>query len=460
MYRQRKNNIKLEFPCDLNKGITLIALIISIIVMLILLAVTLSISKEQGLITRVKEATTKNQIEMEKEELMLVVLGTLSKDGKVQYDKLDSKLPEEWRKENKEDGVYISPKGNKYKVDIDGKITYQGKNESEETDKLTELEKYILGKNGEGRILYDEEKNGILDNETLTFKQDPENINSTTYENVKFAGAEDLKKNETKGEVFIRYINDVYKVTTRVYNEKRKTVKGSLIKVKTINPNEGKYVKYKGKDWIVLYDNSDKVELISAKAVGKNYLGHKDEEVAGNSDFEKGKMSYNNMVNKLIKICMQETEITTKIRNVGGPETDTTTSTITLERLKELNINLNAGKENIVRELINGLKEEEKNYLEDYVQMGALGILVADNGVTYWLSSRFLDVYSGYAFFKARYIGNGGRLYSSWLCEVNFMGGSGGNGNIEAVRPVISLQAEILEGKSGEGSKKNPIIIE
>ena len=436
---------------------TLTALIVTIIVMLILVGVIINISREQGLFTKAREAAKNTQIEAEKEELLLAVMGALENDTKVQYEKLDSNLPNGWKKE---DNNYISPSGNEYKVEEDATISYQGKIEPAEPSELTELEKYILGSNGEGRILYDEEKNGILDNETLTFKQDPENSSSTIYENIKFIGTADSKTSASSGDVFIRYGRDIYKFTTQIDDKKRETVKDSLEKVKSLNQNEGKYVKYKGMNWIVLYDDPEKVELISAKAVGKTYLGHKDTQATGDSDFEKGKWSYNNMITELINVCMQETGITTGIRNVGGPRTDTTTSTITLEKLKDMNLNPNANKEETIAELIKDLKEEDKNYLEDYVQMGALGILVADNGVTYWLSSRFLDLYSGYAFFKARYIGTGGHLYSSWLCEVNFWGGCGGNGNIEAVRPIVLLQDGILEGKQGEGSKANPIIIE
>lgn len=432
---------------------TLTALIVAIVVMLILVGVIINISYEQGLFTKTKKAATQTQIEAEKEELLLAVAGALGDNANVQYVELDNNLPNGW---TKEDGSYVSPNGNKYKVDIDGTITYQ---EKIEPIKLTELEKYILGANGEGRILYDEEGNGILDSATLTFKQDPENLDSTLYENIRFAGGEDLKREKSNGEVFIRYINDVYKFTIKIYDEKRETVKGSLKKIKTLNENEGKYVKYKGNDWIVLYDNSEKVELISAKAVGKTALGHKDTEAIGDSDFEKGKMSYNNMVTRLINVCIQETGITTEIRNVGGPEMDTTTSTISLEKLKDMNFNPNAGKETEISELLKDLKQEDETYLEDYIQLGALGKLVADNGVTYWLSSRFLDLYSGYAFFKARYIGTGGKLYSSWLCEVNFWGGCGGNGNIEGVRPVISLTPGILDGRTEKGTIDDPIIL-
>ena len=66
------------------RGITLIVLIITIIIMLILVAVTISIMLgENGIVQKVKEATTRMQIEADREELQSAVLGTMENDGKI-----------------------------------------------------------------------------------------------------------------------------------------------------------------------------------------------------------------------------------------------------------------------------------------------------------------------------------------------------------------------------------------
>ena len=56
------------------KGITLIALIISIIVMLILVGVTINVALQGGLITKAKEAGEQTQVEADKETLMMAAL--------------------------------------------------------------------------------------------------------------------------------------------------------------------------------------------------------------------------------------------------------------------------------------------------------------------------------------------------------------------------------------------------
>ena len=101
-------------------GITLIALIITIIVMLILVGVTVSVALNGGLFDTSKTATTQTQLELEKEALLSSVVGAIKTDGTVDFTKLDADLPtNEWRGSN---GTYTSPKGNIFIVDENGRI--------------------------------------------------------------------------------------------------------------------------------------------------------------------------------------------------------------------------------------------------------------------------------------------------------------------------------------------------
>ncbi len=105
-----------------SNGITLIALIITIIVMLILVGVTITVALNGGLFTTAKSAATNTIIEAEKEQLLSAVVATMGDDGKVNFTKLDNNLPtSEWTGTN---GTYTSPKGNKYTVSADGTIEY------------------------------------------------------------------------------------------------------------------------------------------------------------------------------------------------------------------------------------------------------------------------------------------------------------------------------------------------
>ena len=103
------------------KGITLIALIITIIVMLILVGVTISVALNGGLFKTAQEATTNTLIEAEKEQLLSAVVAAIGDNAKVNFGKLDANLPnDEWIGGN---GEYTSPKGNDYTVTEDGIIT-------------------------------------------------------------------------------------------------------------------------------------------------------------------------------------------------------------------------------------------------------------------------------------------------------------------------------------------------
>ena len=113
------------------KGITLIALVITIIVMLILVGVTISVSLNGGLFSTAKEATDETQIAKEREELLIAALGTLNQNGEVDLSKLDSSLPEGFTGNN---GQYTSKNGNVFTVTEDGTITLEGEPSEEEPD--------------------------------------------------------------------------------------------------------------------------------------------------------------------------------------------------------------------------------------------------------------------------------------------------------------------------------------
>ena len=113
-------------------GITLIALIITIIVMLILTGVTLSITLgDNGLVNKAKEATTQTQLAMERELLLSAVVAAIGEDGKVNLSAIN--LPEGFTGSN---GTYTSKNGNTFTVSENGEITAgsEGGNEVETVD--------------------------------------------------------------------------------------------------------------------------------------------------------------------------------------------------------------------------------------------------------------------------------------------------------------------------------------
>lgn len=78
------------------KGITLIALVITIIIMLILVAVTIKVAIDGGLIEKAKEGETKTKIEAEKERLLDIAMGQYDeKTGIVNLEEVKKILNED-----------------------------------------------------------------------------------------------------------------------------------------------------------------------------------------------------------------------------------------------------------------------------------------------------------------------------------------------------------------------------
>jgi len=105
------------------KGITLIALIITIIVMLILVGVSVTVALKGGLFSSAQGATTQTQIASEKEQLLSIALGALNNEGIVDPERVDAALAGT-NFEKGEGGVYTSTKtGKTYVVSERGSIT-------------------------------------------------------------------------------------------------------------------------------------------------------------------------------------------------------------------------------------------------------------------------------------------------------------------------------------------------
>lgn len=107
------------------KGITLIALIITIIVMLILVGVTVTTTINGGLFEKARIAAKGTQKEVDKEKLsMALALAYTETAGKIDTEKLKSELGDEWTVIGT--GPYIcknTKTGSKLTVKADGEIT-------------------------------------------------------------------------------------------------------------------------------------------------------------------------------------------------------------------------------------------------------------------------------------------------------------------------------------------------
>ena len=97
------------------KGITLIALIITVIVMLILVAVTINVALNGGLFTKAKNASTQTQRQVDKEHLISLITGTLNNTGDLQIT-VSNLSKEGWTAEETENEKYLKCTSQKNEV--------------------------------------------------------------------------------------------------------------------------------------------------------------------------------------------------------------------------------------------------------------------------------------------------------------------------------------------------------
>ena len=137
-----------------NNGITLIALIITVIVMLILVGVTINVALNGELFTNARQATNDYQYQEDYEMLQVAVVASLDENLQIpNAETLQNNLPSGWSVTGENAGPFTatSPNGNVFTVDKDGTITGQNggtqtPGEDDEPDTPTEddlFRKYI-----------------------------------------------------------------------------------------------------------------------------------------------------------------------------------------------------------------------------------------------------------------------------------------------------------------------------
>ena len=133
-----------------NSGITLIALVITIIVLLILAGVTIAtLTGDNGILTKVTEAKNKNEEAEEKEKVELSAVGALAKDngGEIKEQYLDEELASHFGERGTDynlegSGSYtvtILESGRKYIVNKEGSIEIYVLIDGNYYDKETEI---------------------------------------------------------------------------------------------------------------------------------------------------------------------------------------------------------------------------------------------------------------------------------------------------------------------------------
>lgn len=118
---------------DRNKGITLIALVVTIVVLLILAGVTIAtLTGDNGIITRTNQAKEETEKAGAKEKVQVEVAGSFDEYGKFDMDKLKENLKnnlglqESDIKDNPDGSITVTVDGYEVTVDSNGNVTVEG----------------------------------------------------------------------------------------------------------------------------------------------------------------------------------------------------------------------------------------------------------------------------------------------------------------------------------------------
>lgn len=135
------------------KGITLMALIITIIVLLILAVVTIGAVSDSSIVMHAQNAKSSYEEGQEKEEIGVALNEwTLNKKinpGQTFKEFMESRLKDTAEVSGEDNGpltIEMKKTGHKYIITQDGEIT-----PIQETKETSDLKKYLFGANGEGR---------------------------------------------------------------------------------------------------------------------------------------------------------------------------------------------------------------------------------------------------------------------------------------------------------------------
>ena len=424
------------------KGITLVALVITIIVLLILAMVSIKIAIDGGLITKAKDATDTHAIGAEEEA---ITTGYASYQIDLANNKPASLRVKDAKTEPTSEGwkvTFYATTGNVYTINNKGEIT--GPTKEEKTEDDIAMEKYVLGDNLQGQAM----GNLMIDGYGINFKQlngkDVAFLTNASYITEKYTI--DIAS-------YLKYNNKVYRIQLdrldgrpdyKAYKTK------SVTKVYDI-PENVETIKYSydgtkenEKDWTVLYkdETAKTAEILSPEAIGTLKLGTEDAKAQGSNYWEKAVYSYNHAIERLNNYTASLVTNPNKIsvRSVGSNPSNPNyrnTTKYTSETIKDWNCSLgnNTGATKVT---VNGILEVgENNYEQDLVRMSALGVVSV--GKEYWLASRKAD--TGGAVQLGFYVDSvefKEYVNGYYLLQASESSATASSGEL-AVRPVVKL---------------------
>lgn len=406
-----------------NKGITLIALVVTIVVLLILAVVSIKIATSTGIIGKAKGTTSRYKISEEKEKItlghseykMAIVSGEYKDKPTIEGARVKDIVNDAWT-------VIFEDTGNEYLLNIDGNI----EKATAKTEEQKTLEAYVLGdKPGEKSL------ETILNYDNYVFIDDP---NTAEDESTSVIHLTSLNPTG-KWYDYIRYKDKAYRIET---DEDTEMIM-DLSLVYEPKGKEGETVKYNyletgtEKDWTILYDNGDNYEIIGSDLINMVALGAGDEKATGTTSAEKAMNSYNNAIHRLNEYATSVVTNSNKISvRCVGSNPNNPNSENTSKYISDLN------------PVYNGVgKREDLNAEQDLVRMAYWGVIdlqAYEQKYSYWLASRWAGASSSSAEFDVLSMFSKEPDYEELLI-IRSDGRTGGRSRSNLIRPVVKINA-------------------
>ena len=434
-------------------GITLIALVITIIVLLILAGVTIAtLTGDNGILGKAKTAKTTNDEEKAKEQINIAVMGSYGKDGELNYDDLTKNL--------RQIGIKGLPKEASYplKVTLDGVKATIKENGEVEFGKTIEVGDYVdydptLGANASD-LTYTStaDKTGADSNQEFnvsTYKSAGYGWRILGVSNGKirliseeFIGPGKVKEiyigNRTYyklygQKVYINGIEELNKISG-IFGHGKGAEKATSITVEDINGITGynpETAKYNQGDWNeyenkVTYTRGSGTALSSNATNGKTWSG------------TQSTFNYYDKTNKTFKALTSGSTEITSTAYTYGPATLKDGFTQPVQGVDE------NGTYNEVNQMLFGkwTMTADNGYYRSFTGTGT--------EPRYWLASDCASALSNDVGWGLRYVSNGG-VCSNYLCYSDGYERSDSYG----VRPVVSLKSDVsLEWNESENEWK------
>lgn len=425
-----------------NKGITLIALIITIIILLILAMVSIRLITNEGILTKTEVAVSRYDEEQIREKI--AVAYSDYKLGKYTGSTDDfptvlerTGVEANYVQGSDEEGYIISvttKNGEKlFKVDPDGTIETTQKDADLDT-----MERYVLGDNRAGGKKVIDIITIDTNTGTITFN-DNDIIPNANTELEMFTQIPIERDGETVLYTYLKYNNDIYRTIVVGADDLSTATMEDLKLIYETTDRVGTKVKFATEDggteeeWTVLYDYGDTVELISPKAMGELTIGDPDRDDA------KTIASYNSAITTINDYC---NELITNSNKISARSLGSNPIKPYSENSEIYTITDSEG-------ITYKVKETDYNCEKDMIAMLYCEIEAISH---VWLSSRSIEKStssSGYerADFEIRYTDSEGDLSSIKIFDIWEDGGCDSYPETNAVRPIVKVNASILDGE-------------